>query len=204
MCPCSTPPRPSAPFGCSQGGCARLEQTTVGAPIGRILSLRILSERILAERILVTTYPPTVSILSQTYPFVNVSSILTYPHRTYPPTDRILSPRSGRKSESTSSWWPTMSMPSSTFSTHLRTSICSWRLCCRGLWDSRIALLWLALWKRRLGRCSYRTGLLLELLVYWTDVDRPAQPQDFGQESAFVADGIMGQIWGNPGRMSID
>ena len=72
-----------------------------GAPTGRILSLGILSERIRAERILaerirterilVTKYPPTVSILSRTYPIVNVSSVLTYPHRTYPPTDRILS-----------------------------------------------------------------------------------------------------------------
>ena len=72
-----------------------------GAPTWRILSLgilseriraeRILAERIRAERILVTKYPPTVSILSQTYPIVNVSSVLMYPHRTYPPTDRILS-----------------------------------------------------------------------------------------------------------------
>ena len=53
-----------------------------GAPTGRILSLGILSERIRAERILaeriraesilVTKYPPTVSILSQTYPIVNI------------------------------------------------------------------------------------------------------------------------------------
>ena len=83
------------------------ECSVIGAPTGRILSLgilseriraeRILAERIRAERILVTKYPPTVSILSRTYPIVNVSSVFTYPHRTSPPTDRILSlnPRYG-------------------------------------------------------------------------------------------------------------
>ena len=51
----------------------------------------ILAERISAKRILVTTYPPTVTILAQMYPIVNVSSVLMYPHRTYPPSDRIRS-----------------------------------------------------------------------------------------------------------------